>query len=326
MNLDQKTLTNARLAVREVVHNWIYDPNVTMIDFGWPEHNGKLATDELAIRIHVKEKRPRGPALEAAIAAGKTWALLPERFKGFQVDVPQGTYRLHQVNASWRRSGNQRPRRNDPLRGGISVSNAYRNIYGTLGGPVVDRSTGERMLLSNWHVLAGSWSAQPGWPIYQPGVGDGGRSTDAVALLSRHAMASGLDAAVAKLNGSRDLINDQIDLGPVHGVGRAMLGMEVVKSGRKTNVTYGVVTAIEATLKMTYRDGIERLIQNVITIEPRGPRREVSAGGDSGALWCDTQKKMRAVALHFAGTDDPERALAMDIQAVLDALNVDLAV
>lgn len=325
MKLDPKTLMNARLAVREAVRRWIYDPNVMLIDFGWPEHDGKLAPDELAIRIHVKEKRARGPALEAAIARGITRAPMPEFFKGFQVDVPQGIYRLHQIPGGWRPSGSQRARRNSPMRGGISVSNAYRNIYGTLGGPVVDRETGKRMLLSNWHVLAGSWNAQPGWPIYQPGVGDGGDSTDAVAVLSRHAMSTGFDAAVALLNGDRQLINDQVDLGPVRGVGSAELGMQVVKSGRKTNVTYGVVTGFEATLKMTYRSGVERLIQSVVTIEPEPPMREVSAGGDSGSFWCNAAT-MQAVALHFAGTEDPERALAMNIQPVLDALNVDLAI
>ena len=35
---------------------------------------------------------------------------------------------------------------------------------------------------------------------------------------------------------------------------------------------------------------------------------------------------MQAVGLHFAGSDFPERALALDMQSVLDALNVDLAI
>ena len=34
---------------------------------------------------------------------------------------------------------------------------------------------------------------------------------------------------------------------------------------------------------------------------------------------------MNAVGLHFAGGNSPELALAMDMQAVLDALKVDLA-
>jgi endonuclease G len=179
------------------------------------------------------------------------------------------------------------------------------------------------MILSNWHVLAGMWHAKPGWPIYQPGRGDGGTSADTVAKLSRHAMASSLDAAVAQLTGSRQLVNDQFDLDPVTGVGWAQLGMEVIKSGRKTDVTYGRVTGVEGTIRISY-SGVQRLIRNVITIEPsRGP--EVSAGGDSGSFWLE-EETMHAVGLHFAGGNQPERALAIDMQPVLDALNVDIAI
>jgi endonuclease G len=134
-------------------------------------------------------------------------------------------------------------------------------------------------------------------------------------------MASNLDAAVAELTGSRQLVNAQFDLKPVKGVGWAQLGMEVVKSGRKTDVTYGRVTGVEGTIRMSY-SGVKRLIRNVITIVPRrGP--EVSAGGDSGSFWLE-EKTMHAVGLHFAGGDHPERALAIDMHPVLDALNVDL--
>ena len=71
----------------------------------------------------------------------------------------------------------------------------------------------------------GLWHARPGWPIYQPGQGDGGTTADTVARLSRYAMAANLDAAVAELTGARKLINDQFDLAPVKGVGWAEPGM-----------------------------------------------------------------------------------------------------
>ena len=232
MDLDRKMLARARLAVQEAVHSWIYDPNVRYIDFGWRERGGKLIRDELTIRVHVIEKYPSGPMLDAAIAEGKTRASIPDAIRGFPVDRPQGDYKLHPLfDGSWRQPVNQRACRVDPLQGGISISNAFWNIYGTLGGLVVDRETGKRMILSNWHVLAGDWQAQPGRPIYQPGRGDGGTYPDTVARLSRHAMSSGLDAAVAELTGSRQLINRQFDLGPVKGVDRPDLGMEVGKVG-----------------------------------------------------------------------------------------------
>jgi hypothetical protein len=218
-------------------------------------------------------------------------------------------------------TANPRARRPAPMQGGISISNSRLRGYGTLGGQVTDRKTGDKMILSNWHVLAGLWHAQAGWPIYQPGRGDGGTGTDTVARLFHHAMDSNLDAAVAKLTGNRNLINNQFGLGPVKGVRWAHPGMEVVKSGRRTDVTRGLVTGAEGTARMNYR-GIYRLIRNVITIEPR-LGAEVSAGGDSGSFWLE-EETMNVVGLHFAGGNRPERALAIDMQPILDALNVDV--
>jgi len=326
MQIDRTTLSRARLAMREAVRNWIYDPNVMLIDLGWPEEEGKVIENEQPhIRVHVKDKFPLGPVLEAAIDLGMTHAEIPPTINGFPVDVPQGAYRLHQWFGGWRRqSADPRMRSTTPMQGGISISNAYRHSYATLGGPVEDRETGDRMILSNWHVLAGDWRARRGWPIYQPGRGDGGRGADTVATLSHDAMSASLDAAVAKLTGVRQIINNQFGLKPVGGVGWAQLGMEVIKSGRRTGVTRGRVTAIEGIIRMNYR-GVDRLIRNVVTIEPRTDLAQISAGGDSGSFWLE-ESTMRAVGLHFAGSDRPERALALDMQPVLDALNVNLVI
>jgi endonuclease G len=298
------------------------------IDFGWRERGGRLIEEEKCIRVHVIEKITPGPQLEAATEAGKTRGPIPDTIAGFPVDIPQGDYALHQVRWSswWSRptpaQTNPRARRHAPMQGGISISSARLRGYGTLGGQVTDRKTGKKMILSNWHVLAGQWHAQPGWPVYQPGRGDGGTGADTVASLSRHAMDTNLDAAVAELTGSRQLLDDQYGLSPVTGVGWAQLGMKVLKSGRKTDLTYGLVTGVEGTIRMSY-SGLKRLIRNVLTIEPRPGQNQVSAGGDSGSFWLE-EETMRAVGLHFAGSDHPERALAIDMPLVLDVLNVNL--
>ena len=327
MCVDRMIIARARLALREAIGGWLFDPNVTLIDFGWPEHEGQLAEGELAIRIHVRQKLSDF-VLEAAVEHGVTGGEIPATIGGFPTDVLQGIYRLQQWPwwgwGGWRRrTANPRAGRAVPMQGGISISNARHNAYATLGGLVVDRTTGAEMILSNWHVLAGDWGALPGRRIYQPGRRDGGTRTDTVATLTRDAMISDhLDAAVATLTGSRRLINKQIGLGLVKGVRRAELGMEVVKSGRRTDITFGRVTGFEATYKANY-SGLTRIIRNVVTIYPRRPYEEVSAGGDSGAWWLD-RETMRAIGLHFVGSNRPERALAMDMQSVLDALNVDL--
>jgi endonuclease G, mitochondrial len=325
MNMNPKGWVRVRVAMQEAVRGWIYDPNVTLIDYGWPEHSGSLAKDELAIRLHVVNKLTP-LALEAATREGLTRGPIPGTFAGILTDVRQiGVIRPQQWwGGRWQRPAEPRARRADPMQGGISISNAYTYGYGTLGGLVMDRETGARMMLSNWHVLAAQWHAQPGWPIYQPGRGDGGSQQDTVARLSHHAMSCGLDAAVAELTGSRELENDEFGLEPVRGVAWAQSGMEVIKSGRRTGITYGRVTGVEGTARLNYR-GVYRLIRNVMTIEPRTAGGVVSAGGDSGSFWLE-EETMQAVGLHFAGGDRPERALAVDMQPILDALNVDLVI
>jgi endonuclease G len=325
MNADRKFLVRVKFAMQEAVHRWIYDPNVMLIDFGWRLRSGQLVKNELTIRVHVIEKYPPGPMLEAAIEEGKTHGPIPDTIQGFPVDRPVGTYHLQRwFNDGWQQYAARRAWRTNPMQGGISISDAARNIYATLGGLVQDRETHHAMILSNWHVLVGNWGVQPGLPIFQPGRADGGSVADIVANYSRHAMSDGFDAAVAELTGDRKLINEQLELGPIRGVSWAELGMEVLKSGRRTAVTRGLVTAVEGTIRLNYR-GVDRLIRNVVTIEPRQPFREVSAGGDSGSFWCQ-ESTMNVVALHFAGTNEPERALAIDIQPVLDALNVDIVI
>ena len=322
MDIQPMTLALARLALGQAIQNHLFDPNVSLIDFGYPEHDGRLYMDELAIRIHVRKKMS-GAALETAIEAGAT-RRIPESYGGFQTDVPQTSLRLHQ-GWWWPRpavAANSRARRRNPCVGGISISNQYQRSSGTLGGLVIDRGTGARMVLSNWHVLVGSWSARPGQKIYQPGRLDGGNSTDEIARLSRDAMGSNLDAAVAILNGERPLIDDQYELGPVTGVQSPVLGIRVVKSGRRTAITYGMVTAIEGVARLRY-DSLNRVIHRVLTIEPQNTFEQVSGPGDSGSIWLE-EGSHKAIGLHFAGSDYPERALAMEMQPVLEALQVEL--
>jgi endonuclease G len=332
MHVDRHTLAHARFALREAVGTYLFDPNVNLIDFGHPEHDDHIARDELAIRIHVHEKL-FGVSLETAVEAGRTQEI-PPTIGGFPTDVPEGSYRLQVQETErvrpeqlwwfgpWRTAGNPRADRCDPLRGGISISSAGSGGYGTLGGVVRDRATGKQMILSNWHVLTSSWFPTHGHTIYQPGRTDNGAGAEPVATFSRDAMAHDLDAAVAVLNGRRQAINDILELGPVAGVGQAELGMEVVKSGRRTGVTRGVVTAIEGTAHIAYGRQT-RVIRHVVTIEPRHPLDEISAPGDSGSWWLDAAGK-KAIGLHFAGSNSPERGLAIDMMRVLDALDVDL--
>jgi len=319
MTIDNTTLARARLALRAATREFLFQPNVTLIDFGNPLRAGRLAEDELSIRIHVNKKLT-GVTLESAVETGQTRPI-PSYIGGFKTDVAEGKYRPHGWwDSSPVLAAHPRAARAEILRGGISISNEYHYSFGTLGGLVRDRKSGDDMLLSNWHVLAGRWGVQPGQLIYQPGRLDGGTRVDAIAGYTRDAMSTNLDAAVATLNGSRKLLTEQVGLKPVTGVSQAEIGMRVVKSGRKTGVTFGRVTAIEGIAKMNY-DYVERIMRDIITIDSLSG--EVSSGGDSGSWWLDAET-MHVIGLHFAGSDYPERALAHDIQSVRDTLNIEI--
>jgi endonuclease G len=325
MEVDETTRARGRLALRQAVGAHLFDANVDMVDFGLQESDGRF-TGQLAVRIHVHQKLS-GFSLESAIAAGRT-SEIPPTIGGFPTDVQEGRYAAQQWTWPWYpawRPGGGRSGRSDPLQAGISISDEWRLGYGTLGGLVRDRTTGEAMLLSNWHVLSGRWATPATLWIVQPGRLDGGGWRDRIAVFARHAMNSDIDAAVARLQGNRTLRNYQLGIGPVTGVRRlslADLGQVVTKSGRKTGVTRGRFTGTDGIQKMNY-GGIQRLVRHVLTIDPI--YGQVSDAGDSGSWWLDAGTK-QAVGLHFAGSNRPERALAIDMQAVLDALNVNVAV
>lgn len=321
-NIDSKTWYTAQRALERAVALHLDDPNVSHIDLGHRiiSSKGNRIEPELAVRIHV-HKKLAGDSFRS-FAARQSQRIFDAGRIGFAIDVPQATYRLHWWWQPWQVQ-NQRAQFHRELRGGISISNANSFGFGTLGGKVRDRQSGEEMLLSNWHVLVGSWLVKPGLPICQPAIVDGGSETNAVAAYTRHAMDANLDAAVAKLNGQRLLRNEQLEIGAVSGTAAAQLGTKVIKSGRRSGVTSGIITGLEGYTKQLYA-GMTRIIRNVIHIAPEAPGQEISAPGDSGSWWLE-RSALRAVGLHFAGSNAPEFGLALSMPNVLEALNVEIA-
>ena len=119
---------------------------------------------------------------------------------------------------------------------------------GTLGGIVEDRQTREKMILSNWHVLAGSDYAVPGRASSSLAMAMDGTAQIRSPPSNGTSSTREIDAAVARLNGARGWVNDQVDIGPVTGVNAPDLGMRVTKSGRASGVTHGIIDGIEGEL------------------------------------------------------------------------------
>ncbi|MFO1267507.1 MAG: hypothetical protein U1F25_14200 [Rubrivivax sp.] len=318
MLIDPLVRARARLALGQLCRTHLYDPNVTLIDIGHKATAGRVERDRLAVRVHVASKLTP-VQLEVAAAGGAT-APVPRSIGGFETDVIEGRYR-QRLRPGTGASATSRRARFDPLRGGISVSRSGRYGAGTLGGIVLDRASGAPMLLSNWHVLVASWLARPGTAVFQPATTDGAAAADQVGRLARDAMSVNLDAAVAWVDDSRSLSALQHQLGRVRGRAQPAHEMRVAKSGRTSGVTRGEISGTDGVMTLRYA-GLTRQIRHVITIEPADGADVLSAGGDSGSLFLD-EASGACVALHFAGGDFPERALAIDINPVVDALGVE---
>jgi endonuclease G len=216
-------------------------------------------------------------------------------------------------------SKSDRKQRRDPLVPGISVSHPS-GTAGTLGLIVFDLKDGTPYILSNWHVLQ-TPSGQLGDPTVQPGPADDNRITENRAgVLVRSHLGVACDAAIARIEG-RALKAAILDLGVIPTkVGHVQLGDRVVKSGRTTEVTYGLVTRVDVVTKISYDSaGVHPIGGFEIGVDPKRPpaNGEVTMGGDSGSAWLIAGKKRGAtdilVGLHFAGesaSTEREHALA----------------
>jgi hypothetical protein len=122
-----------------------------------------------------------------------------------------------------------------------------------------------------------------------------------------------VDAALARPIQESDLRADILSLGAVEGVTPATLGMTVMKSGRTTSYTTGVIQVLDASVQVNY--GPDRLarFEGQIIASP------MSEGGDSGSLALDSPGR-RAVGLLFAGST--QATIFNPIQEVLDQLRV----
>lgn len=141
--------------------------NVIGVGIGYKATGGKI-TDELSLVSLVQNK--------VDSAELSTADLVPREIQGVITDVVQ----IGKVVAYKARTDRWRP-----APPGVSIGH-YHITAGTFGTVVRDVATGQRLILSNNHVLANSNEANIGDPILQPGPADGGRAPqDRIADLER---------------------------------------------------------------------------------------------------------------------------------------------
>jgi hypothetical protein len=330
MNGQHETEEKLKQIVRKHAQRYLREPNVTSVGVGYRIKDGK-STGEMVIQFTVENK------LSPEELRAENIPILPEKIVAddgteVPVDVIERSYKpdvvvLGASAADFRR---QRRTRLDPVRPGISI--CHRDgTAGTAGAVVYDIMTGDPYILSNWHVLQGP-AGKVGEDIIQPGAFDGGTlNTGRVGKLVRSHLGLAGDCAICSIEG-RGLEERilELDVTP-RRIGRANLGDKVVKSGRTTGVTFGIVRRVGVVAKLNY--------ESAGTVEIGGfeigpnPEKlpadgEISSGGDSGSCWLidSAENADVVVGLHFAGETDPdpgaEHAMACNIHSVFEKLGV----
>jgi hypothetical protein len=239
---------------------------------------------------------------------------VPESIEGVATDVEDiGEVLLHSYAKRYPR----------PVPCGVSISNINLDGSGTLGC-LVALSNNKLCLLSNNHVLADENAASIGDAIIQPGNAEPVPAPDQVIgqlenFVEIKAMGNLVDAAVAWT--SKSLVSPShvtYTLNPT--LIAPTLGMSVMKNGRTTQSTLGMVTDLGVNIYVGYKPfpaGAE--MRNQVAI--RGVSGPFSMPGDSGSLIV-TAATRQPVALLFAGSADNTMTFANPIDAVAAALHI----
>jgi endonuclease G len=309
---------------------YLKDPNITSVGIGYKEQDG-TSTGEISIQFTVSTK-----AQPEDMKTLNT-TLIPKSFKinGKEVstDVIQRKYAL-ELKLVKEVETDERKKRMDPMSPGISIS-SVNGSAGTIGCMVYDKASGIPYILSNWHVLHGV-TGTIGDDIVQPGPYDDNRAhLNRIGKLERSHLGHAGDCAICTIE-DRSFSNVVIDLGvSIDKLGEPELGDKVIKSGRTTGVTHGVVSRVNAIAKIDYRGsmGNQEIGGFEIGIDSANPPEngEISMGGDSGSVWIFKSSNGKPstimAGLHFAGessTNPTEYAIACYPKSVFEKLQITL--
>ncbi len=322
MPQDIQKLKDKNAFIEEALNDAVREQLMSMagvvhVSIGLKEKGTRL-TDDLCIRVYVKEKI-------AAKVLDKA-DIIPEKINGIPTDVNVvETINFEQDNARYQE-----------LIGGITVTNRIIGFNSTGTGTLMSRGslgcmatytqTNSIVILSNWHVLAAN-GAVIGDRIYQPSPTTlpvltpaqipfkPKDDTDAIGKLLKHAITTKVDGAIASLDGCNSICSrccgrnykneiNGLSVGgnppknTIIGEASATIGETVYKVGRSTGRTVGrVVDDNFPTFSIT-RGGTTYTFSGQIKIQQTTTTIPFSQHGDSGSVIINHQNKI--IGLLFA--------------------------
>ncbi|KEI07000.1 hypothetical protein Z957_10540 [Clostridium sp. K25] len=278
-------------------------PNVVGIGLGKQVSNRQF-TGEKCITVFVSGKFPKDLLAKED--------LIPPTYKGIKTDVlPSGPISTCSFTGKIR-----------PVIGGFGLSPTTSDEVGSVGCLVKDDNG--YYILSNNHVLADTNKLPLDTDIVQPSIKDRGKNPeDVVAKLTKfvpiefknedNVPENYVDAAIAKVINEEDVSSKVAFIGEILGIKPAKLEQSVVKVGRTTEQTFGLVLAERATIIVEYGDKKAIFKNQIVTTK-------MTSEGDSGSLLTDSEGY--AVGLIYAHSQ--KHSYHNNISDVLNKLNVKL--
>lgn len=218
-----------------------------------------------------------------------------------------------------------------PVIGGISTSHVSGDT-GTLGCFCQFQSAqgpqSSVLVLSNAHIYAKYGAANAGDDLVQPGTADGGSGGAIATFHSAAPLVFGgaqneVDAAIGTLMTGVAYDRNICSIGAVNGTAQGVESDAVMKHGRTTGYTEGVIDDELIDFIMLPDNSSSYVkFRNQMRIVPTGPAGGViAAGGDSGSLVVKKDGRQAVGLLHSAALDG-SYAYANHIDKVLGQLGI----
>ncbi len=286
--------------------------NVHASGVGIRIRGGKPVKDNFVLKVYVFDKLDLGANTPA----------ITRSFQGIEVDVEPLPIQLalSKAEALAATTVDDHRSKQRPIVGGVSIAPLNESFVGTLGCFLQRTVSGSKQVfvLSNNHVLADTNRLTIGTAVVQPGPEVAPTSpNDVFAALSAFIPiqfpATRIDPVVNVFDAAIAVVADEslIRKGAILGIDKyepkvaaAVPGMRVIKSGRTTGVTTGIVTATRVNgVQINYGTRTSPRIatfNDTVEIVSEDESKPFSMPGDSGSVILDVDTG-RPVALLFAG-------------------------